>query len=206
MNVRLNEDQKIQILNASDVYKIMQQILLRQNKIRRSQEYFWVVGLDNQNNVLFVELISIGGANRVNVSPPDVFRMGIYKLALKMILIHNHPSGVLRPSEGDKNFTDRLLKVGKIIDIKVIEHLIITETDYYSFANEGLIKEFENNGLYELVRKESEEMKAFKLKLEKKENEKNKAIEIAKRLKGLGQDNDFIKKATGLTKRDIDKI
>jgi len=123
-----------------------------------------------------------------------------------MILIHNHPSGVLRPSEGDKNFTDRLLKVGKIIDIKVIEHLIITETDYYSFANEGLIKEFENNGLYELVRKESEEMKAFKLKLEKKENEKNKAIEIAKRLKGLGQDNDFIKKATGLTKRDIDKI
>ena len=206
MNVRLNEDQKIQILNAQDVYKIMQQVLLRQNKIRRSQEYFWVIGLDNQNNVLFVELISIGGQNRVNVSPPDVFRMGIYKLALKMILVHNHPSGILKPSEGDKNFTDRLLKVGKIIDIKVIEHLIITETDYYSFANEGLIKEFENNGLYELVRKESEEMKAFKLKLEKKENEKNKAIEIAKRLKGLGQDNDFIKKATGLTKRDIDKI
>ncbi|WP_299213845.1 JAB domain-containing protein [uncultured Dokdonia sp.] len=206
MNVRLNEDQKIQILNAQDVYKIMQQVLLRQNKIRRSQEYFWVIGLDNQNNVLFVELISIGGQNRVNVSPPDVFRMGIYKLALKMILVHNHPSGILKPSEGDKNFTDRLLKVGKIIDIKVIEHLIITETDYYSFANKGHIEEFENNGLYELVRKESEEMKAFKLKLEKKEAEKNKAFEIAKRLKGLGQDNDFIKKATGLTKREIDKI
>jgi DNA repair protein RadC len=206
MNVRLTEDQKIKILNARDVYKIMQQVLLRQNKIRRSQEYFWVIGLDNQNNVLFVELISIGGANRVNVSPPDVFRMGIYKLALKMILIHNHPSGVLKPSEGDKNFTDRLLKVGKIIDIKVIEHLIITETDYYSFENEGLIKEFENNGLYELVRKESEEMKAFKLELEKKEAKKEELIEVAKRLKGLGQDNDFIKKATGLTKREIDKI
>ncbi|MFT5891942.1 MAG: DNA repair protein RadC [Dokdonia sp.] len=206
MNVRLNEDQKTQILNADDVYKIMQQILLRQNKIRRSQEYFWVVGLDNQNTVLFVELISIGGANRVNVSPPDVFRMGIYKLAVKMILIHNHPSGVLQPSENDKNFTDRLLKVGKMINIKVIEHLIITETDFFSFDTVGLIKEFENNGLYELVKKESEEMKKFKLDIEKKKAKKEELLQVARRLKALGQDNDFIKKATGLTKREIDKI
>lgn len=206
MNVRLTEDQKIQILNASDVYKIMQQILLRQNKIRRSQEYFWVVGLDNQNNVLFVELISIGGQNRVNVSPPDVFRMGIYKLAVKMILVHNHPSGVLKPSENDKNFTDRLLKVGKMINIKVIEHLIITETDYFSFMNDGLIEEFENNGLYELVKKESEEMKAFKLEIEKKKAIKENSLEIARRLKSLNVDIETIKKSTGLTKKQIEKI
>lgn len=206
MNVRLTEDQKIQILNASDVYKIMQQILLRQNKIRRSQEYFWVVGLDNQNTVLFVELISIGGANRVNVSPPDVFRMGIYKLAVKMILIHNHPSGILKPSENDKNFTDRLLKVGKMINIKVIEHLIITESDYFSFMNDGLIKEFENNGLYELVKKESEEMKAFKLEIEKKKAIKENSLEIARRLKSLNVDIETIKKSTGLTKKQIEKI
>jgi DNA repair protein RadC len=206
MNVRLNEDQKVQILNADDVYKIMQQILLRQNKIRRSQEYFWVVGLDNQNTVLFVELISIGGANRVNVSPPDVFRMGIYKLAIKMILIHNHPSGVLQPSDNDKNFTDRLLKVGKMINIKVIEHLIITETDFFSFANVGLIKEFENNGLYELVKKESEEMKKLKQEIEKKKTEKSRSIEIARRLKSLDVDMETIKKSTGLTKREIDKV
>jgi len=206
MNVRLTEDQKIQILNASDVYKIMQQILLRQNKIRRSQEYFWVVGLDNQNTVSFVELISIGGTNRVNVSPPDVFRMGIYKLAVKMILVHNHPSGVLKPSENDKNFTDRLLKVGKMIDIKVIEHLIITESDYFSFKNDGLIEEFENNGLYELVKKESEEMKAFKLEIEKKKAIKDNSLEIARRLKSLNVDIETIKKSTGLTKKQIEKI
>ena len=206
MNVRLTEDQKIQILNASDIYKIMQQILLRQNKIRRSQEYFWVVGLDNQNTVLFVELISIGGTNRVNVSPPDVFRMGIYKLAVKMILVHNHPSGVLKPSENDKNFTDRLLKVGKMIDIKVIEHLIITESDYFSFKNDGLIEEFENNGLYELIKKESEEMKAFKLEIEKKKAIKDNSLEIARRLKSLNVDIETINKSTGLTKKHIDKI
>jgi DNA repair protein RadC len=179
---------------------------LRQNKIRRSQEYFWVVGLDNKNTVLFVELISIGGANRVNVSPPDVFRMGIYKLAVKMILIHNHPSGNLNPSENDKNFTDRLLKVGKMINIKVIEHLIITETDFFSFDTVGLIKEFENNGLYELVKKESEDMKKLKQEIEKKKTEKSRSIEIARRLKSLDVDIETIKKSTGLTKKQIDKI
>jgi DNA repair protein RadC len=203
MNVRLNKNQKIQILNANDVYRIMQQVLLRQNKIRRHQEHFWVVGLDNANTVLFVELISIGAVNRVHVSPPDVFRMGIYKLATKMILVHNHPSGNLEVSKADEDFTDKLLKVGKIIEIDVIDHLIITETGFVSFANKGIIKRLQQNGLYELKQKESEAIKAFKLQLEREEAEKKKALEIAKRLKDLGSDVEFIKKATGLGKREI---
>ena len=206
MNVRLNKNQKIQILNANDVYSIMQQILLRQNKIRRNQEHFWVVGLDNSNTVLFVELISIGAVNRVHVSPPDVFRMGIYKLATKMILVHNHPSGNLDVSKADEDFTDKLLKVGQIIEIDVIDHLIITETDFVSFANEDIIKRLQQSGLYELKQKESEAIKAFKLQLEREEAEKKKALEIAKRLKDLGSDIEFIKKATGLGKREIGKL
>lgn len=84
----------------------------------------------------------------------------------------------------------------------MIEHLIITETDFFNFDSVGLIKEFENNGLYELVKKESEEMKAFKLEIEKKEAKKEELIEVARHLKALG----FIKKAMGLTKKQIDKI
>lgn len=206
MNVRLTEEQKIQILNADDVYTIMQQILLRQNKIRRSQEYFWVVGLSNDQTVLFVELISIGAANRVQVWPPDVFRMGIYKLAVKMVFIHNHPSGNLAPSENDKNFTDRLLKIGKMLEIDVVDHLIISEEDFYSFANAGLIKEFKDNGNYELVRKEEESVKQLKLEIAEKKTIKKTSLEIAKRMKALDIDLDAIKKATGLTKREIDKV
>lgn len=158
------------------------------------------------NTVLFVELISIGGPNRVNVSPPDVFRMCIYKLAVKAILVHNHPSGSLTISEKDKNFTDRLLKVGKMIEIDVINHLIITEDSFVSMEDRGIIKELQNNGLYELVAREKESVKTFKLKIEKEKAEKKKALEIAKRLKSLGSDIDFIKKATGLTKREIDGV
>src|SRR5690606_40012143 len=97
MNVRLTQEQKIRILNSGDVYNVMQQVLLRENKIRRNQEHFWVVGLNNKNKILFIELISLGAVNSVQVNPPEVFRMAIYKMAVKMILVHNHPSG--RPEE-----------------------------------------------------------------------------------------------------------
>ncbi len=103
MNVRLTEEQKKRVLNAYDVYSVMQQILLRQNKIRRAQEHFWVVGLKADNTILFVELISIGAQNYAHVNPPDVFRMGIYKLAVRMILVHNHPSGNLNISASDRD-------------------------------------------------------------------------------------------------------
>ncbi|EDP97840.1 JAB domain-containing protein [Kordia algicida OT-1] len=203
MNVRLTEAQKITVLNAHDVYSVMQQILLRQNKIRRAQEHFWVVGLKADNTILFVELIAIGAQNRVNANPPDVFRMGIYKLAVRVILVHNHPSGNLKPSAQDKDITDRLLKVGKLINIDVIDHLIITESGFTSFKDKGIMEELRKSGLYEIQDRESDQMKEMQLRYERKNAEKAKALEVARRLKEMGMDTDFIKKATGLYVRDI---
>lgn len=205
MNVRLTADQKIQVLNAHDVYSVMQQILLRQNKIRRAQEHFWVVGLSNNNTILFIELIAIGAQNRVNVNPPDVFRMGIYKLAVKMIMVHNHPSGNLRISNGDKDFADRLLKVGKLINIDVIDNMIITESGFTSFEDKGIMEQLRKNGLYEIKDRESEAMKELEIEFEKKRAEKEKAMDIARKMKADGIDMDTIKKYTGLYVRDIKK-
>ena len=67
--------------------------MLRENKIRRNQELFWVVGLDNSNKILFVELVSLGSVNTTPINHPEIFRMAIYKMAVKIILMHNHPSG-----------------------------------------------------------------------------------------------------------------
>ncbi|AXG72432.1 hypothetical protein KORDIASMS9_04706 [Kordia sp. SMS9] len=203
MNVRLTEAQKIQILNAHDVYSVMQQILLRQNKIRRAQEHFWVVGLKTDNTILFVELIGIGTQNRVNASPPDVFRMAIYKLAVKMILVHNHPSGNLKPSQSDRDLTDRMLKVGKLINIEVVDHLIITESGFTSFQSKGIIAELKKSGLYEIRERESEMMKELHLRIEKEKSEKAKAMEIARKMKAKGYDNQTIRELTGLYIRDI---
>ena len=206
MNIRLTKEQKIRVLNSKDIYPIMQQILLRENKIRRNQEHFWVVGLDTRNKILFIELIGLGAVNRVNANPPDVFRMAIYKLAVKIILVHNHPAGSVELSKGDNDFTDRMLKVGKLINIEIVDHLIVTEDTYASLADMGIIDKLKKSGLFEIVGPEKKELEQWKIETEKKQAEKQKAIEIATKMKAKGYDNDTIKELTGLTKSEIKKL
>lgn len=181
----------------------MQQVLLRENKIRRNQEHFWVVGLNNANKILFVELIGLGTVNRVGADPPDVFRMAIYKLAVQLILVHNHPSGNISPSKADLDLTDRMLKVGKLIGVEVIDHLIISESEYTSFADAHVIEQLQKSGLYEIVDREKVELKEWKLRMEREQGERAKALKIAKKMKDEGMNAKLIKKMTGLYMHEI---
>jgi len=181
MNVRLTQEQKIKVLNSADIYAIMQQVLLRENKIRRNQEHFWVVGLNHNNKILFVELIGLGASNRVNADPPDVFRMAIYKLASKLILVHNHPSGTHEVTDADITFTDHMLKVGKLIKVEVLDHLVITETNYTSFADQGVMDELQKSGLFEIMGPEKQELEQFKIDTEKSGQKKKRQSVLQKR-------------------------
>lgn len=206
MNVRLTKEQKIKVLNSSDIYAIMQQVLLRENKIRRNQEHFWVVGLNHNNKILFVELIGLGASNRVNAEPPDVFRMAIYKLANKLILVHNHPSGTHEVTDADITFTDHMLKAGKLIKVEVLDHLVITETHYTSFADQGVMDELQKSGLFEIMGPERQELEQFKIDTEKKRARKEELLKVAKRMKGEGLTDEVIKKVTGLSLKEIGEI
>lgn len=207
MNVRLTKEQKIKIVNSDDIYSIMQQILLRENKIRRGQEHFWIVGLNLENKILFIELMGLGADNRVNIKPPQVFRMAIYKTAPKIILVHNHPSGIIEPSEADLKTTDRLLKSGEIVDIDIIDHLIISEKKYFSFNQKGLIEQLKNNGIYQIVSKERAELEKWRLNYEKEKAAKNANKELAKKLLALNiLSSDEIRKLANLTVREMNKI
>lgn len=206
MNVRLTKDQKIQVLNSADIYAIMQQVLLRENKIRRNQEHFWVVGLNHNNKILFVELIGLGASNHVNADPPDVFRMAIYKLASKLILVHNHPCGSHEVTDADITFTDHMLKVGKLIKVEVLDHLVITETHYTSFADQGVMDELKKSGLFEIMGPEKQELEQFKIETEKKRARKEELLKVAKKMKGEGLTDEVIKKVTGLSKKEIGGI
>lgn len=155
---------------------------------------------------MFIELIPIGRSNRVYISPPDVFRMGIYELAVSMIMVHNHQSGKIDDSESDKELADRLLKAAKIIEIDVVDHLVITEKEYFSFADVGFIKDFEINGLLELAGKEKEEVKSLKLEIEKSRAKKEEALEIAKQLKRNDVSNEIISESTGLAIEEVKKL
>ena len=204
MNVRLTKDQKIKIYESGDLYKVMQQILLRQNKVRRSQEHLWIAGLDNPSNLLFVELVAIGQVNRVNTHASDLFRMAIYKLATRVIIIHNHPSGSLEPSKSDMEFIDTMCFAGKIVDVKVIDSMIITEDSYTSFADKGIMpdKSDWNLELHSAMRQELEKTKS----MVRSDTEIETSIAIATKMKELGIDYEAISKATGISLREIESL
>lgn len=211
MTIKLSESQKkTQISDSLHVAEVMQQILKRENKIGRSQEHFWVVGLNNVNKILFVELIGLGRQNRVAANPSDIFRMGIYKLALKLILVHNHPSGDLSPSQTDISFTDRILKVGEILRIEVIDHLIISEDFYLSFADKGIMEQLKESDSWRLMEKDELELEQLQQLKEiaaaKRSASKKKALEIARKLKKAGLAEKMILEATGLKMTEIEKI
>ncbi len=202
MDIKLTEEEKIKILNSDDIYGIMQKVLLRENKIDQNREHFWVIGLANNNRILFIELVSLGTVNKTLAEPMEVFSFALQKRAVKIILCHNHPSGELKPSEGDKNVSDKLIQVGIIVDTEVIDHLIISDKSYLSFADTGLLDELKKSTKYvpkyvleQRFKKEATEIA-----------EKKKAIEIAKELKRRGTMDEDISEITGLSIEEVKKL
>lgn len=103
------------------------------------QEYFNIVLLDTKNNILGVKNISKGSLNSTIVHPREVFKEAVRKSTASLILAHNHPSGDTEPSKEDIGITKKLLDVGNIVGIKVLDHIIIGRNGYFSFKEEGLI-------------------------------------------------------------------
>jgi DNA repair protein RadC len=102
-------------------------------------EYFYLILLSRSNQVLKKHLISQGGTAGTVVDTKLVFKAALEHLAQSMILVHNHPSGNLKPSEQDKRLTERMVKVGRELDLPVLDHVIFTDVGYFSFADEGMI-------------------------------------------------------------------
>lgn len=206
MNVRLTKDQKIKVINTDDVYSIMQQILLRENKIRRGQEHFWIVGLNKSNKILFIELMALGADNMVKIKPIDIFRMCVYKLAYKVIFVHNHPSGTLKASDDDIDYTNLLIKTGELLGLDVIDHLIITEKSYASFDTQGIMQKLRYSSAYTIVDRYKSEFEETKLKSAENKGKKELAIDIAKKMLSNGNPVELVKDYTGLSLREINKI
>lgn len=145
MNVKLRSNEKIRVLNGVDLYKVMAQVLNRSHKIDQKKEHFWVVGLDVTQEILFIELISLGTSKTTLTDPMEIFSFALNKKAYQIVLVHNHPSGNLKPSEADRNTTHQMVHVGKFLNVPVWDHLIVTETSYYSFLDSGLLQELESD-------------------------------------------------------------
>ncbi len=102
-------------------------------------EEFWVLMLNRNNRIIKGERISIGGVAGTVADVKIIFKKSLELLASSLILAHNHPSGNLQPSEADKQLTKKVKQAGSLLDIKVLDHLIITNSGYFSFADEGMM-------------------------------------------------------------------
>lgn len=113
--------------------------LLQPNLGELQHEEFWIVYLNNSNKILHSAQLSKGGITGTLVDVRLVMKQALELGSVALILAHNHPSGTLKPSKADKEITQKLKIAAEILDIKVLDHLIITQKDYFSFADEGIL-------------------------------------------------------------------
>lgn len=126
--------EKIKISSPSDAAVLMMEEMRYYKK-----EYFKIILLDTKNNIKKVCEISVGSLNSSIVHPREVFSEAVVNSASSIILVHNHPSGESEPSREDIALTNRLDECGKILGVKVLDHIIIGDGVFYSFKEEGLL-------------------------------------------------------------------
>jgi len=124
--------QKGELSSPRMIADLIWSILAVEHEIDRAKEHFWVIGLNTRNQVVYVDLVSMGSLNQSVVFPRETFRMAIFKGVASLILCHNHPSGCATPSREDIKLTERLAKAGEILCIDVIDHVIVSNDNYYS--------------------------------------------------------------------------
>jgi len=125
---------KNKITSSKSVFELMQPIIGE-----LPHEEFWIVYLNNSNKVIYKNQLSKGGITGTLVDTRLVLKTALEVGAVGLILAHNHPSGTLKPSQADKEVTLKLKTAAQSLDIKVLDHLIVTENAYFSFADESLL-------------------------------------------------------------------
>lgn len=128
------EEKIVSITNSKSVFE-----LLQPNLGELEHEEFWIIFLNNSNKILHTTQLSKGGITGTLVDVRLVMKQALELGAIGIILAHNHPSGTLKPSIADKEITQKLMTAAQMLDIKVLDHVIITQKGYFSFADEQIL-------------------------------------------------------------------
>ena len=126
---------------STSVVPVLQALLKAAPPFDQDKEHFWSIGLTSQLRIKYIDLVTLGSLTEALVRPREVFRMAIHKAVARIIIGHNHPGNSPYPSSHDHILTQKLAAAGDIIDIKVLDHIIITNDtdDFYSMAQNGQI-------------------------------------------------------------------
>lgn len=121
------------VRGPEDIFKLCE------NMSKQKKEELRAFYINSRQFLIREELISLGNENMNIISPKEIIQPAIELMAKGIIIVHNHPSGICEPSEEDRLFTDNLYRACEIIQIKLLDHLIIGEDEYFSFADGGLL-------------------------------------------------------------------
>jgi len=132
---KVKPSEQKRINSSTEVYKLLAPIWADIDYV----ETFAVVLLSRANKIIGIKVVSVGGVAGTEVDPKVVFQAALKASASSLILIHNHPSGELRASEQDISITKKIKAGGKVLDIAVLDHIILTSERYLSFADEGIL-------------------------------------------------------------------
>lgn len=130
---RKGDKTRRQILTPEDIYKETYHFA------NEEQEHFIVMALNGAGEIIYTNVVTIGLVNRTLAHPREVFAEALKERAIAIVLVHNHPSGSLEPSTEDIKLTESMVKSGRILGIKVLDHLVISKDGFYSFAENDLI-------------------------------------------------------------------
>jgi DNA repair protein RadC len=130
---RIPEKDRIKISSSQDAFNITKLFWPSTDHV----EYFYILLLNRQNKVLGNYQVSKGGFTGTVVDVRVIFQVALKTCACSIIALHNHPSGSTLPSDADKQITQKIKDAGKIVDVQLLDHIIITSEKYYSMADEG---------------------------------------------------------------------
>ncbi len=119
---------------SQDVHEV-----IRPHLMDLAHEEFWILCLNRANQVLRIQQISSGGISGTVADPKIIFKKGLEQNSSSLILIHNHPSGNLQPSQADIQLTEKVKQGGIHLDLPILDHIIFTNESYYSFADNGIM-------------------------------------------------------------------
>ena len=128
------EVKREKLTNSVEAFNLMQPLLGD-----LMHEEFWIIFLNRANGIIGKKQISVGGMSGTVADPRMIFKAALDQKAVSIILCHNHPSGNNQPSAADVQLTKNISEGGKVLEITVLDHIIVTQHGFYSFADEGLI-------------------------------------------------------------------
>jgi len=129
-----NNETRKRYKNSKSIYEDMKYLFYN-----KKQEYFYCLYFNNRNELIERKLLFMGTINRSIVHPREIFKEAYLQSASGIICMHNHPTGDITPSKEDVYFTKNLVELGKMNDIRILDHIIVSDNDYYSFNDNGII-------------------------------------------------------------------